>query len=203
MAIRSYTKSFFKDDDNVRIGIGRAGNVIGGGDWALDRIVPDSVMSWTKNEVVMLRNPDSTRPWQHVLEPLSGYITLAMHLNENKSLHGEAFNFGPPSNQNYTVEKLVKEMTKYWCSAQYEIISKPNKAPLESGLLKLNCDKALHFLNWKAIWDFEKTIKYVSPILELFIGNNLLISNNNKLLCDSFNCFWNLLKFKKLWKILI
>ena len=95
IAISSYIRSFFLKDETIRIGIARAGNVIGGGDWAENRIIPDCIRSWAKNKTVLLRNPNSTRPWQHVLEPLSGYLNLAINLNESNKLHGEAFNFGP------------------------------------------------------------------------------------------------------------
>lgn len=163
LVIKSYIKSFFKSGESpVRIGIGRAGNVIGGGDWAKDRIVPDCVKSWSKNETVPLRNPMATRPWQLVLEPLSGYINLAMALKEDSKLHGEAFNFGPSSENNQTVLELVKEMQKHWTQVKYEDISKSHVGPYESGLLKLNCDKAFFHLKWKAILDFEATIRMTS-----------------------------------------
>ncbi|MCB1160677.1 MAG: CDP-glucose 4,6-dehydratase, partial [Leptospiraceae bacterium] len=163
LIIKSYIKSYFQSKDNlVKIGIGRAGNVIGGGDWAGDRIVPDCVKAWSKNEVVQLRNPMATRPWQLVLEPLSGYINLAMALQENSKFHGEAFNFGPPSENNQTVLELVKEMQKHWDQVRYEDISESHDGPYESGLLKLNCDKALFYLKWKAVLDFETTIRMTS-----------------------------------------
>lgn len=159
LAIRSYARSFFPADGAVRIGIGRAGNVIGGGDWAEDRIVPDCVRAWAKGEAVPLRNPLATRPWQHVLEPLSGYLNLAMALRENAVLHGEPFNFGPPAQQNHSVGDLVKEMENHWDRVRWEDVSAQYGGPYESGLLKLNCDKALHHLGWRAIWDFERTVR--------------------------------------------
>jgi len=159
LAIRSYVKSFFPKDGNIRIGVGRAGNVIGGGDWADDRIVPDCIKAWSLNKLVSLRNPKATRPWQHVLEPLSGYITLAKSLAVDSSLHGEAFNFGPPANQNHSVVELVKEMGKHWDKVRWEDLSADYKGPSESSLLKLNCDKALHVLGWQAVWGFEETVR--------------------------------------------
>lgn len=101
LAIRSYVRSYFPKDGPVRIGVGRAGNVIGGGDWADDRIVPDCVHAWSRGETVQLRNPLATRPWQHVLEPLSGYLNLAIALHLDAKWHGEPFNFGPPAQQNH------------------------------------------------------------------------------------------------------
>jgi CDP-glucose 4,6-dehydratase len=107
LAVKSYIKSFFQSDSNVRIASARAGNVIGGGDWALDRIIPDCVKSWANNETVELRNPHSTRPWQHVLEPLSGYLNLAICLYKETAYHGESFNFVPKTIQNHSVKDLV------------------------------------------------------------------------------------------------
>jgi CDP-glucose 4,6-dehydratase len=159
LVIKSSIKSFFPKYSNIKIGIGRAGNVIGGGDWALDRIVPDCITACSLNKIVELRNPKATRPWQHVLEPLSGYLNLAYKLNLDDSFHGEPFNFGPPANQNNSVGELVVEMSKYWNNIKWKDVSSNYGGPYESGLLKLNCDKALHYLKWKAIWDFETTIK--------------------------------------------
>ena len=158
LAISSYLRSFFSSNGHVRIGVGRAGNVIGGGDWAEDRIVPDCVRAWANNEKVILRNPDATRPWQHVLEPLSGYLNLAMSLKESTLLHGQPFNYGPPAGQNHSVRELVESMAKHWEKVIWAT-SPQVEALHESGLLKLNCDKALHYQGWQATWDFKETIK--------------------------------------------
>jgi CDP-glucose 4,6-dehydratase len=159
LAIRSYVRSYFSADSDVRIGVARAGNVIGGGDWAVDRIVPDCVKAWAKGETVLLRNPPATRPWQHVLEPLGGYLTLATNLNIRHELHGEAFNFGPLAQQNHSVLDLVTQMSRYWEQVRWNDDSAGYCGPHESGLLKLNCDKALHLLNWHATWGFEETVR--------------------------------------------
>jgi len=159
LAIRSYVRSFFPTEGMVRIGVGRAGNVIGGGDWAVDRIVPDCMRAWSRGDTVPLRNPLATRPWQHVLEPLSGYLNLAMALKEGPALHGEPFNFGPPAQQNHSVGELVATMTEHWDHVRWEDVSAQYGGPYESGLLKLNCDKALHHLRWRATWDFEATVR--------------------------------------------
>jgi CDP-glucose 4,6-dehydratase len=159
LAIRSYVKSYFSGEDNsVRIASARAGNVIGGGDWAANRIVPDCVKSWSKNEIVELRNPHSTRPWQHVLEPLGGYLQLGALLSQNHHLHGEAFNFGPQAQQNQSVLELVKQMSKSWSEVRWAECESQSSQFYESGLLKLKCEKALHFLNWHAVLDFEETV---------------------------------------------
>ncbi|MBM3394569.1 MAG: CDP-glucose 4,6-dehydratase [Betaproteobacteria bacterium] len=159
LAIRSYVKSYFPKGGPVRIGVGRAGNVIGGGDWAEHRIVPDCVRAWSRGETVRLRNPSATRPWQHVLEPLSGYLALAVALHADQKLHGEAFNFGPPAQQNSSVGALVTTMAKHWDQVRWDDSSSQDTGPYESSLLKLNCDKALHQLRWRAVWDFEVTVR--------------------------------------------
>ena len=160
LAIRSYTESFFNHEKpNIRVGIARAGNVIGGGDWATDRIVPDCMEAWASGRVVNIRSPHATRPWQHVLEPLSGYLCLAQHLFVNSNYHGEAYNFGPSANQNYPVSKLINEMSKYWDKIKWNDVSENKNHVHEAGLLKLNCDKALADLGWRSALDFEKTVE--------------------------------------------
>jgi CDP-glucose 4,6-dehydratase len=137
----SYYHSFFKTSDaNVRLATARAGNVIGGGDWAMDRIVADCMRCWANGQPVSIRNPNSTRPWQHVLEPLSGYLALAASLYYSSELSGEALNFGPSSHQNNTVVDLIQELSRHWgfsnSQVAYEIqLEQPNK---EAQLLKLN-----------------------------------------------------------------
>ena len=160
LAIRGYVESFFnKPDSNVRLGITRAGNVIGGGDWASDRIVPDCMNAWSKGKKVDIRSPQATRPWQHVLEPLSGYLTLAANLTNDSFNHGKAYNFGPTSNQNYPVSELIDEMSKYWKQVKWSDVSKKEVHPHEAELLKLNCDKALFDLDWRPTLEFKETVK--------------------------------------------
>lgn len=169
LLIKSYLKSFFASEGcEVRIASARAGNVIGGGDWAKDRIIPDCVKAWSQDQTVQLRNPNATRPWQHVLEPLSGYLRLAYDLDKSKRLHGEPFNFGPPAQQNQSVSELVEVMSHYWDKVRWEDISKRADQPYESGLLKLNCDKALHELNWRAVMDFEETVSMTAEWYKSF-----------------------------------
>jgi len=159
LAIRSFVESFFSStESNVRVAITRAGNVIGGGDWAIDRIVPDCMKSWSNNEVVDIRNPNATRPWQHVLEPLRGYLILAAQLSTNALLHGEAYNFGPPANQNHSVRELINTMSGHWDSVLWNDISDSKTHLHEAGLLKLNCDKALFELHWQPILEFRETV---------------------------------------------
>ena len=160
LAIRSFVDSYYNaKDSNVRIGIARAGNVIGGGDWALDRIVPDCILAWANNQTVEIRKPYATRPWQHVLEPLSGYLTLAKKLSLGNNFHGQAYNFGPSNDQNYNVSQLINEMSKYWNKVKWKDVSISQKHVHEAGLLKLNCDKALFDLDWRSTLNFQETVK--------------------------------------------
>ncbi len=173
--IKSYVESFFKNQDLISIGVARAGNVIGGGDWARDRIVPDCIKAWGKNEKVIVRNPNSTRPWQHVLEPLSGYLLFARNLEINSSLHGEPFNFGPDPYSNYSVLDLIIEMSKYWKNINWEIHDDNSNANYEAGLLKLNCDKASFYLNWKSTLSFAETIQFTADWYKKFYENKSLM----------------------------
>lgn len=162
LVFKSFFHSFFKDKSNVRIASARAGNVIGGGDWAKDRIVPDAIRSWIQKKPVELRSPTATRPWQHVLEPLSGYLNLAQQLYLNDKLNGESFNFGPNSENNHTVLQLIQDMAKHWNLTNEELAYRiTDNIPFhEAGLLKLNCDKALFYLKWKPTLTYDKLIEF-------------------------------------------
>ena len=158
LVFRGYYHSFFKVQELVRIATARAGNVVGGGDWANDRIVPDCIRAWEKNEKVIIRNPYSTRPWQHVLEPLSGYLHLGQRLFENNDLNGESFNFGPLPQNDHTVLELIEQMVKQYFEdhkMHYEIIYQSSFH--EADLLKLDCTKAKEQLSWQANLNFEQT----------------------------------------------
>lgn len=152
LAFKSWLHSYFnKPDSVVRLGVARAGNVIGGGDWAADRIVADCVRAWRDEGAVEIRSPRATRPWQHVLEPLSGYLALGARLAEDPSLHGESFNLGPRGEQNAAVLQLVEDLARVWGfndpSQSYRVTG---DIPFnEAGLLKLNIDKALLLLRWE------------------------------------------------------
>ena len=165
LIIKSYYHSFFSSDKSkIRLATARAGNVIGGGDWAEDRIVVDAVVAWHLGQTVEIRSPDATRPWQHVLEPLSGYLSLGQSLYGDKTLNGEGFNFGPRADQNRTVKELLKDLSKYWgFEEKVEAFCVTDNIPFhEAGLLKLNCDKALARLKWQATLDYQETIKFTS-----------------------------------------
>jgi CDP-glucose 4,6-dehydratase len=159
IAISAWRRSFFGGHP-ARIASARAGNVIGGGDWAKDRIVPDCIRQLQRNEPIPVRNPRATRPWQHVLEPLSGYLWLAARLSEAGDASAQlasAFNFGPGHESNRTVEALVAEVLKQW-PGRWEDRSDP-KAVHEAKLLQLATDKASALLGWSPVWNFATTIE--------------------------------------------
>ncbi len=159
--ISSHTRSFFGDDDserNVRIAVTRAGNVVGGGDWAADRLVPDVARAWSKGENVTIRRPQATRPWQHVLEPLSGYLLLGAELSTRPELHGEAFNFGPPAEAVNPVRDVVVALKQHLTGLDLTI-DESQAHFHEAGLLKLSCDKALSYLDWTPVLDFDETMQ--------------------------------------------
>jgi CDP-glucose 4,6-dehydratase len=172
IAISSYVKSYFPSDGYIRVASARAGNVIGGGDWAVDRIVPDCVRAWSQENIVEIRRPNATRPWQHVLEPLSGYLHLATLLDSNPLLHGESFNFGPNLSSNHSVADLVEEMAKYWELVKWKDTSNFDDGPYESTLLKLNCDKALHYLGWYSTLNFHETVSFTAKWYSSFYNDN-------------------------------
>jgi len=175
IAINSYCQSFFRGEETKRVASARAGNVIGGGDWGQDRLIPDCVNAWSKGREVIIRNPHATRPWQFVLEPLSGYLWLGVLLGNNKLKSGEAFNFGPKSDVVQPVNILIDTCKKYWDEAQWKVIA-DSSFKRESGLLKLCCDKALSMLNWKAALSFEETVEFVALWYKEFYqnGENML-----------------------------
>jgi CDP-glucose 4,6-dehydratase len=163
LIIHAYYHSFFRDKGStVRIGVTRAGNVIGGGDWALDRIVVDCMRAWSDGGIVTIRNPTATRPWQHVLEPLSGYLWLGRVLLNRSALDGEAFNFGPRTEQGRTVIEVVQALGRQWgFSNDAKIYQVVDNAPFnEAGLLNLNCDKALFHLKWEPTLSHEECIRF-------------------------------------------
>lgn len=164
LMISSYVRTFFSSKNSaIRIGIGRAGNVIGGGDWAKDRILPDAIRACMTGEELVLRNPNSTRPWQHVLEPLSGYLMLGETLNRTREFHGAAFNFGPQTLiRSQTVEDVIKEMARRWEGLTYSASGQVGSGKFESGLLRLNCDKAAEFLNWRPVLTLSETMDFVA-----------------------------------------
>lgn len=175
IAIASWRRSFFPLQDGgfgntVAVASARAGNVVGGGDWALDRIVPDCMRALAKGEPVAVRNPQATRPWQHVLEPLSGYLLLAAEMHsvldekpgEQRAARLQrlcgAFNFGPGLDSNRSVRELVEEVLRNWPGGKWEDRTRHGMLH-EASLLNLATDKAHHVLGWRARWGFAETVR--------------------------------------------
>jgi len=158
LLISSYRRSFFMGDDRIPIASARAGNVIGGGDWASDRIVPDVVRALQCAKAVEVRNPRATRPWQHVLEPLSGYLQLgAQLLADNNGAMRTAFNFGPIADNTRTVEELVSLAIARWGTGEWRDVS-TQEAPHEATLLSLDITRATRLLGWRPRWNFEEAV---------------------------------------------
>lgn len=172
--IHSYFHSYFKSENsNIRLVSARAGNVIGGGDWAEKRLIPDCIKAWADGASVEIRNPASTRPWQHVLEPLSGYLRAAEMLHQNYAINGEPFNFGPPADDAHTVLDVLTALSQSWNSVEEKIHFKINDKTSfhEAGFLKLNCDKALAQLQWKPVLEYNKTIQFTADWYKAYYNN--------------------------------
>lgn len=181
IVIDSYKNSFFNttkyDQHKKAIAVGRAGNVIGGGDWSLDRLVPDIVKSLQSNVDIKIRNPNSVRPWQHVVEPLFAYLELGVKLNTDPIKFAEAYNFGPQLSDALTVEIMVQKSLKFWGRGSYTIIKDPNN-PHEAGLLKLDISKAIKELNWRPVLNandaIERTINWYKEYYNNIPAINLM-----------------------------
>lgn len=170
----SYRKSFFPLEEYQRthqtlVTSVRAGNVVGGGDWGEDRLVPDIMRAAGQNEKVIIRNPQATRPWQHVLEPLAGYLLLGQQLLEGKKDFSGAWNFGPNDEGHRNVLTVVKELQNHWPSIDYQLTT-GEKNPHEANLLKLDCSKAHTKLGWRLVWNsfraFAKTAQWYRGFYE-------------------------------------
>lgn len=168
----SYMHSFFKDTNSTALATARAGNVIGGGDWAEDRIVPDCVRSWSQGKAVILRNPEATRPWQHVLEPLSGYLWLGSQLYQRKiNVINQSYNFGPDATVNQPVIELIRQFSTFWPRATWKLEVNDSENRPEARLLKLSCDKSLADLNWHAVLPFKETVRFTSQWYRSYYEN--------------------------------
>jgi CDP-glucose 4,6-dehydratase len=156
----SYYKTFVEYKNNkLRLCTARAGNVIGGGDWSKNRLIPDCMKMWLKNKIPKIRNPNSTRPWQHVLEALSGYLYLSLRLNKDKSINGHSFNFSSDKIKNLNVLQFLNKIKEKWPKINWDI--KKNNQFYESSLLQLDASKSKKILNWKARLDIDETIEFV------------------------------------------
>lgn len=154
----SYYRSFLSNRDNFGAASTRAGNVIGGGDWSANRIIPDCIRAFKNDKPVTIRSPLSTRPWQHVLEPLSGYLQLASELYEQPKKFSGSWNFGPAVTSPLNVEQVTREIIKHYGKGDL-IIHKPENGFHEANLLQLNCDKATQYLHWQPNWSTSETLE--------------------------------------------
>ena len=155
----AYRRSFFSSEDTASLASARAGNVIGGGDWAEDRLIPDILRAFEKSEPVVIRNPLSTRPWQHVLEPLSGYLVLAQELFLNGDEFAEGWNFGPKDEDCKPVSWILDNMIKKWGDAQWKLDTSSHSH--EARYLKLDISKAKKKLGWKPLWSIDKSLNLI------------------------------------------
>jgi len=155
----SYMRSFFNQDDTANIASVRAGNVIGGGDWADNRIFPDCMRALLNDKPIVIRNPEAVRPWQHVLEPLSGYLTIGSLLYTDGQKYSGAWNFGPLSKNLVSVKQLVEETVKQWGSGKY-IVEHGSDNSHEANLLHLDISKAVNALKWLPVLDFKQTVEF-------------------------------------------
>jgi CDP-glucose 4,6-dehydratase len=158
LVFTAYAKSFFSSRPELGAATARAGNVIGGGDWARDRVVPDCVRAVEMRRAIQLRNPNATRPWQHVLEPLSGYLLLAARLRAEPARYAGSWNFGPSSAKSRTVREVANTISAHLGGVPAEVVGSPAQQH-EAGLLQLSCDKANHSLGWYPRWAVDKTLE--------------------------------------------
>jgi CDP-glucose 4,6-dehydratase len=175
-----WRSSFFNLHDygkthHTLLASGRAGNVIGGGDWAADRLIPDIMRAVDQNEKVVIRNPQAIRPWQHVLEPLSGYLLLGQKLMEGRKEFAEAWNFGPSKGKNISVIGIIEQIKKAWPKIDYEI-NMLSDQPHEAGILKLDCSKAQTRLQWTTVWDGKRGAEKTALWYKTFYESGLVQS---------------------------
>lgn len=183
IVLSAYQDSFFKNNKSLGVASVRAGNVIGGGDWSADRIVPDCIRNLKEKKPVLIRNPRAIRPWQHVLEPLYGYLVLASKIFDKPTKYSGAYNFGPRSQSMKTVAELAKKVISCW--GKGEIKYKRNRGNFyESLMLHLNCDKAYQVLGWQQQWDFDKTVTKTIEWYKQVLARKSAISISNKQIND-------------------
>lgn len=183
LVVSSYRNSFLNLDTygkkhKLLLASARAGNVIGGGDWAEDRLIPDIVKASINAEPVVIRNPAAVRPWQHVLEPLSGYLLLGQLLMQGRLDVADGWNFGPATNETLQVQEVLQKMKKVWSNLQYKI-DKSSNQPHEATLLRLDCTKANEKLNWFPVWDMETAIYKTADWYRQYCFSKLLLSNDD------------------------
>ena len=181
----SYYRSFLSDKNSLGAASVRAGNVIGGGDWSANRIIPDCIKAIEKDIPILLRHPNATRPWQHVLEPLSGYLLLASKLYDNPSKFYGSWNFGPSHNDSITVKQIASLIIENLGKGTIEI-QEPEKNIHEAKLLQLNCTKAKKLLNWHSRWDSKKTLQSTADWYKSIMNGEKAEDITFKQICEFF-----------------
>jgi len=176
LVVSSYREAFFNQQDVPLLASARAGNVIGGGDWSEDRLIPDMVRAITKGETLEIRSPNATRPWQHVLESLSGYLCLGQKLIDGQKKFAEAWNFGPNNNGNRTVNAVLSHLQEKWPSVNWQVTDR--QQPYEANLLHLDSTKARQRLGWLPVWSLEKSLDKTAEWYQANIEKGLSISEN-------------------------
>ena len=189
----SYRKSYFSGPDAPLLATARAGNVIGGGDWAEDRLIPDLVRSVSNRTALEIRSPNATRPWQHVLESLSGYLLLGQNLLENRREFADAWNFGPEPGSNRSVSQVLTRMQEHWPAFIWQLTEKPQLH--EANLLYLDSSKAKTQLKWRPVWDLEQTLEATAAWYRGFLEAGK-ISSRDQLLryiadAQGEDCIWS------------
>ena len=172
----AFRHSFYNYENAPLIASARAGNVIGGGDWAEDRIITDIVKAASNNDKVYLRFPSATRPWQYVLEPISGYLTLGWKLLNGEKLFADAWNFGPNWENNVSVLNLVTKAKTIWDKIDFDFDK--GLHPHEAGFLMLDSSKAIKHLNWRPVWGFNKTLGNTMKWYQAFYENNNVLTQD-------------------------
>ena len=194
LVTESYRKSYSESSNNeLLIASARAGNVIGGGDWTENRIITDVIKAATKGEKVLLRNPKSSRPWQHVLESLSGYLLLGQKLHTNNLYAADSWNFGPAIESNLNVEELIYLMGEKWEKISWKNVVNANLG-YESKALMVDSSKANNLLGWRPVWDIEKTIHHTIEWYRKYLEENRVITEEQieNYITDAKenNCIW-------------
>ena len=174
LLVSCYARSFFASGSTL-VASARAGNVIGGGDWAADRLIPDLMRAAASGREAVLRNPNAHRPWQHVLEPLSGYLHLGAYLYSGDRSFVGGWNFGPADNETLPVQEVAARIRKFWPRFQYRIEADAN-APHEATLLRLDCSKSRKYLNWHGVWDIDKTLEMTAKWYAAFYDKQKIVS---------------------------
>ncbi|MEO6976983.1 MAG: CDP-glucose 4,6-dehydratase, partial [Mucilaginibacter sp.] len=191
LVIDSYINSFFNvkkyNEHRKAIAITRAGNVIGGGDWSKDRLIPDIAKAISSDKKIIIRNPLSVRPWQHVLEPLCGYLLLGAKLLDNNIQYAQAYNFGPNTEDTFTVKEMVELSISVWGRGEYEVPQLLDQ-PHEAGLLKLDINKAMVCLGWAPKLNAKKAVEYTINWYKNFFEDE---KNINKYTETQINDFLN------------